>query len=246
MAKATPPLVTSHWGTPDPRDANAYPKATSSTPMTQWAWEFLRRRSDYRVRWERLVKPFLNEQRQEFDQEAIDRHHEATVISARRECRAYSWRAPYEALRDEFRVSTDSAHCNVTLDPRLERPPLFDGTFIKEVQQHPDVVKLPKVLLEFDVQLSLELQLENARKVLARRAKPYARRAVKLPIAKFPRYLRLLDFQDANVKDKEIGDHLFPNHSGEQLRDTIRKNFGAAFSWQDDYLIVALHRPASS
>lgn len=242
MAKVTSSLVTSRWGTPDPRDPDAYPKATS-TPMTQWAWEFLRRDSDYRVRWEKLVQPFLNN-RQEFDQEAIDRRHEAIVTRARQERRGFYWQAPWQALRDEFGVSGDSDLCNTTLDPRLDRPPLFDGLFVNEVTVHADWVKPPKVLLEFDLRWPVDLQLEYVRKLLTGRVnrieKP-ARR--KLRIDKFPLYLRLLDFQDA--PDKEIGKYLFPNLSGETLRDAIRKTFDAASRWRDDYLIIALHHRSS-
>lgn len=252
MAKATPVIVTSRWGTPDPRDPAAYPKETSATPMTQWAWEFLRRRSDYRVRWEKLVRPFLND-RQEFDQAAIDRDNEAAVTRARQERRGYHWQVPWEALSDQFGVSGASALCNTTLDPRLDQPPLFEGSFINEVMIYSGWVKPPKVLLEFDLRRPLDQQLEHARGLLTRRVrsavaggqiKEAAQR--KLRIDLFPLYLRLLDFQDETVSDKEIGKYLFPNQAGEKLRDAIRKTFKAASRWQDDYLIIALRLPDAS
>jgi hypothetical protein len=53
LAKATSRSATIDWGTPDPRDAAAYP-SVAGTPPTHWAWEFLRRRDDYRRRWQQL------------------------------------------------------------------------------------------------------------------------------------------------------------------------------------------------
>ena len=257
MDQATSPVGTSRWGTPDPRDANAYPKPTSSTPRSQWAWEFLRRRTDYRCLWEKQVKPFLNDC-SNFDEA---RHFSTSAIRKRREHRLLgfgvvvvnhnteSCPAPLVAHQDRFPVfSGNSNFCNFTLDPRLARPPLFDGMFIKEVRVCANLVKPPKYLFEFDTRLPLELQLENAYRALlrARARDGISVRDVKLQIDKFPRYLRLLDFQDAAAPDKEIGDHLFPNRSGEDLRNDIRKNFAAASRWQDDYLIIALHHPDAS
>jgi hypothetical protein len=247
MAQATQPPAITDWGVPDPRNAGAYPEAISSTPMTQWGWEFLRRDSDYRRAWKKLVWPFLNGHGG-FDEATVERDREETRIRASQERCGYQWQAPWRALHAEFGVSGDSDLCNVTLDPRLVLPPLFDGTYIKEVTRHNDWVKPPKVLLEFDVQRPLDLQLENARKVLTRRrdwllGKPGGR---KLQIDKFPIYLRLLDFHDTHTPDKEIGAHLFRNYSGEALRDRIRTTFKAARRWQADYLIVALHSPNAS
>jgi hypothetical protein len=240
MAKAAESSGISDWGTPDPRNVDAYPKATSLTPMTQWAWEFLRRRSDYRSMWENRVAPFLNG-RGGFDELAIERHHKELTARARREQRGCRWQAPWLALQNRFQVSGDSAFCNITLDPRLERPPEFDGSVIPEVL-FTDWVDPPKVLLEFDVQLPLELQLENARRLLTRRRDRLNEPAnYRLPIDKFPRYLRLLDFDAENARDREIGVHLFPYYSGEKLRDAIRKTLTAASRWQDNYLIIALH-----
>lgn len=71
MAKAKSRRATNDWGTPDPRNASVYPKATSETPMTQWGWEFLRRRANYRERWQQAVKPFIKDNG-EWDQEAED------------------------------------------------------------------------------------------------------------------------------------------------------------------------------
>ena len=66
------------------------------------------------------------------------------------------------------------------------------------------------------------------------------------PLGKFPAYLRLLDFQAIAASDREIGAYLFPDKSGEALRDLINKSDKAARRWQDDYLLIALRFPAAS
>jgi hypothetical protein len=103
-------------------------------------------------------------------------------------------------------------------------------------------------LIQFDLILPVELQLANAQRLLLRKARAYSYsvRSVKLQIDKFPRYCRLLDFEEATTPDKEIGETLFPNRTGEQLRDAIRTNLAAARRWQDNYLTIALHVPAAS
>jgi hypothetical protein len=191
--------------------------------------------------WERQVRPFLDDH-QQFDEEALERHHQTTVASAVRERREWRWLHPSEALRDQFGVSGASVLCNVTLDPRLARPPQFDGSHITEVGKQADPVQAPKVLLEFDLSLPLEVQLDNARRWLTRRARRAGTmRRVTFQVEKFPAYLRLLDFEELGTPDKEIGEHLFPNQSGDKLRDTIRKALTAAQRWQDDYRAIALH-----
>jgi len=247
MAKASQRHAKNEWGTPDPRDADAYPKPTSATPMAQWAWEFLRRRSDYRAWWDRLVRPFIDG-RGGYDEAAVYRHIVESDASVRRKGGTYL--APWEAMRREFRVC--GSPLNGVLDPRSNRPPFFEVVNVSRILALGNDVKIPEVLISFDVSLPLDPQLKDARRVLeyARRELPdrgeKSARSVKLRIDKFPDYLRLLDFEAAGAPDREISEHLFKNQSGERLRDTVRKTFAAAHRWQDDYLIVALHNPDGS
>ena len=123
MAKATLGSATLDWGTPDPRDADAYPKVALETPMTQWAWEFLRRRQDYRTRWEKLVKPFIKADRT-WDQETEDRLLEENFL-------LYVW--PIQSLGAEFGVRRSPG--NHYLDPRTRHPPVFKGLTVETVHQ---------------------------------------------------------------------------------------------------------------
>lgn len=230
--------VREEWGTPDPQDPSAYP-AVQGTELPQWAWEFLRRRPDYRTQWNQRVRPFLKGAA--WDEDAIRRHHDEAAGCAR-QTGQLDWRAPWEALRDEFRVASRAA--NGSLDPRRSAPPRFEGLDVVEVLYLEGRIKPPHVVLQFDITLPIEPQLKSARAVLQyfTKDKPTkrGRNAPKLPIEKFPRYLRLLDFDDIRASDKEIGQALFPNHSGAALHDQISKNFKAARRWQQDYLVIAL------
>ena len=222
MAEATSRPATSDWGTPDPRDGAAYP-ATATWP--QWGWQFLRRRRDYRRRYEQLI--------------GGHGHRETCEIE---DGRATHWRSPVEVLRHEYGIYPSSQ--NSTLDPCLDERPLFEGLeVITEVEVEGDApVNLPKVLLEFDVALPVEPQLAAAKRLLLQRTKKLPR--PQLQIAKFPTYLRLLDFDELGATQKEIGQTLFPYVSGERLRTLIRDTLTAARNRQNDYLIIA-HKSSS-
>jgi hypothetical protein len=100
MAKAASRSAIDDWGVPDPRDAADYPPATSATSMVQWGWEFLRRRSDYRLCWEQKVSPFLNERGDGLDLAATERRcrellTQAREASAKSENRGFAWVSAY-------------------------------------------------------------------------------------------------------------------------------------------------------
>ena len=48
------------WGVPDWRDGDAYPKS-NELKLDEWRWEFLRRRSDYRIAYMRSEEDFIGE-----------------------------------------------------------------------------------------------------------------------------------------------------------------------------------------
>src|SRR5262249_6358097 len=124
--KADASRATTDWGTPDPRDKDAYP-SPATTSMTQLGREFLRRLPDYRNRWGQKVQPFLTKEGG-WDGRAIDRHHDAILREAVQHRRGVKWVAPWEALHEEFRVTGSLA--NGALDPRLAAPPTFDGELV--------------------------------------------------------------------------------------------------------------------
>jgi hypothetical protein len=152
---------------------------------------------------------------------------------------------PRMCLHDKFRVN--ASPMNGLLDPHLDAPPLFDGAgLIVEIIKQSDLVKLPKVLIQFDLTLPIEPQLEGARQLLLYKAKIKnfpALPPVRPQIDKLSSYLRLLDFHAEGVSDKEIGSALYPHLLGdrERLHDAIRKDDKTARHHQDNYLLLVLH-----
>jgi hypothetical protein len=150
-------------------------------------------------------------------------------------------------LRAEFGVYPSRQ--NETLDPRESVAPLFEGVeVVYEIGIQPEPIVLPKVGIEFDVSLSIQAQVNAARKHLTQKARnwPSSSQRVQPSQKKFPFYLRLLDFEAAVTKDREIGAHLFPRQEGESLRHSIRDTIKAARRWQNDYLRIAFHSPTAS
>jgi hypothetical protein len=234
MAKGDRRSGTSSWGLPDPRDGGAYVKPAEA-PMTAWAWEFLRRRRNYRQRWDRLVGRFLNE-RGELDHDKIERERAAAEINAIRNKVSFEWTMPIAALGDEFGLDYSPISGNGLLDPRVSRPPIFKINRVVMIHRI-DRVRPPKVLIEFDVELPIQPQMLAAQQELDRRAKRVE--PIRMQVEKFPRYLQYLDFHDTGALDAIIGRHLFPGQNGEKLRNSLRNTFEAALRWSDDYRRIA-------
>jgi hypothetical protein len=242
MAEAAPRPAISDWGIPDPRNAAAYP---STLTRQQWGWQFLRRRQVYRQRWEEVVWPYITDDGG-WDLEKEDRDGNEEAQRAYQEHRPFLWRHPFEILRDEFKVRSSGG--NAALDPRLDRPPIFEGASVTEVLFQRQAVPSGPVtefdprppvepLLKFDTRLPIEPQIADARRLLERRAEM---QDIQPRIGKFPSYLRLLDFDTYEIKSKEIGRSLFPHAKGQNMYDAIRNNREAAHHWQDVYLRIAL------
>jgi hypothetical protein len=236
MAEAVTRFAIRDWGVPDPRDVEAYPAATAATPMTQWAWEFLRRGEKYRRRWAQLNR---------------DRGYkeicETETKDEREVHRKVHWQLPMEALRREFRICP--SRVNSTLDPCNGQPPVFEGAeVVYEIEIQSDLLRLPKIGIEYDVSLPLGPQIDATWALLAQKAEGWSppSKGVRPQTASLQRDLRLLDFAEIGAPDNEIGHHLFPNKSGEALRDIINKAAKAARRWQDNYLRIALHSPTAS
>jgi hypothetical protein len=231
MAKAAKRPAISEWGTPDPRDEAAYPKVATTTPR-QWAWEFLRRREDYRIEWRRDVQPFVGD----LTGELIDNDQDAAGERARLEGRDFHWTHPMSRMRDKFYVF--GGGLNPMVDPRNKHPPTFETQVVTQVdfQKHPGPEH--EVLIRFDLRFPLEPQWHLVHKWLLAKQNPQP--PIGRPqLRKFPLYLRLLDFQETRTSDKEIGAHLFPNMSGQKLHYLVRDNDQAARDWQRRYFQIA-------
>lgn len=115
--------VMAQWGIPDPRQASEYPG--DKTPMAQWAWEFLRRRHDYRKQWLTTVAPYLRADG-EFDERAWERDKEKIFRQA-----AMAWQScrienPFDVLARNFGLHSTTGG----FDPRRAQRPMFEAHFI--------------------------------------------------------------------------------------------------------------------
>ncbi len=259
------------WGIPDPRQASGYP--ADGTLFVQWAWEFLRRRDDYRAQWSETIAPYLGADG-EFDEAAWDR---AMEIKVRRP--AMMARQPYH-IENPFDVLARNFGLHVSMggfDPRRSHGPAFEAHFIsfeswrtaqnrqeelhRQEQEHgqqlppelrreilkpsPGPLSEHEVSVTFNVALPLKPQLEAAETILQSfaRSVPPDRlvRTGKPQIAKFARYLRVLDFDTVGETDAVIGECLFPRDDDPVHRhDAVRDLRDAAANWRRGYLRTAM------
>jgi hypothetical protein len=230
--------------------------------MRQWAWEFLRRNPDYRRDWDKYVRPFFND-RGEWDQDAVDRDlvefeararraFAATVARGEPVDKPYTWSAPLETIARKYGLIS-SALANGALDPRLGCAPIFAMDVAVETIEGWGSISLMRTIrfdpqsefsVRLDPKLPIEPQLAAVRRLLtsrAAKARHSPARKIKPPLEKFPTYLRLLDFEDENASNSEIGKYLFKDCSSRRLHDGIRKGLEAARDWQSRYLLIAGH-----
>jgi hypothetical protein len=246
MAESARPVATNLWGTPDPRDADAYPKETASNEV--WAWEFLRRRDDFRKLWQRRVLPMLPDTGGLSVERISVRivRTEQEKLEAERELRNSSLPLD-DRLQDEFGIVGNRQ--NPTCDPRVRCPPTFGGRAVVKVDWHSNEIEPPYIMLKFDARLPKDLLLKGASYWIEWAKKEFhisGLENTRLRPDKFAQYLRLLDFRMANARDPEIGKHLFKSFSGNQLRKTIFDNLAAAERWQKDYITIAQHSSGRS
>ena len=255
----TPFMV--QWGIPDPRQAGSYPG--DETSFTQWAWEFLRRRDDYRAQWLETIAPHLGADG-EFDEAAWYRAMQQGRMRAVTARQPYSIVNPIEALARNFGIGSLGG-----VDPRHSGPQYFDGRSISvhswlsekkmsEWAQTPEWAQLPKwarrvepmPLEEYEcsvtinVAFPLKAQFRLAEKILQGLVQqvPLERliRSSKPQTNKFVRYLRVLDFETMAEVDGVIGEHLFPHIDFEQRRVQLRDSRTAAKDWQRGYMRLVM------
>jgi hypothetical protein len=251
-----------NWGTPDPRDGAAYPSPDSTSP-SQWAWELLRRRPDYRKAWSEIVEPFCDPKTGEPDEARIMR---AQNLELYVDSRGYV--RPDVTLPPYVKLSPDGKKLNMThplqelanrfrlirfgpghLDPRRSEGPSFSTRVVKAHPWGADGPTLVRtqlehgeVLIRFNVSWPLNMQLENARLALERYAqRPRPEKRPRWDA--FPVYLRMLDAEAAGLSDAEAATILFPDatnvypdYDGKKKVSNARQS---ARRLQHEYLFVA-------
>jgi hypothetical protein len=269
MPQDKPPAATSQdqrdWGTPDPRDGAAYPSPDSTSP-SQWAWELLRRKADYRKAWSEIVEPFCDPKTGEPDEEHIMRlQNPELYMDSRGNARTdvtlppyvkwspdgkkLSMTHPQQELANRFGLRWPSS-----LDPRRGEAPAFRTNSVlawpwRENFQGSKPVRTEinqgEVLIRFNVAWPLDVQLENARLALQRYAKIEGSEAAenRPRWQRFPLYLRALDAKAAGLSDAEAAAILFPDTPNEYPDYDGKKKVSnarqAAERLQREYLFVA-------
>ena len=251
------------WGTPDPHDGAAYPTPDATSPA-QWAWELLRRKADYRKAWSEIVEPFCDPKTGELDEARITEAQNLELyidskgyvrtdvtlppyVKASSDGKKISVTHPQQELANRFGLRIGAS----SLDPRRGEAPEFRT---KSVVAWPwrenfsgsrpvkTEIRPGEVLIRFNVNWPLNVQLENARSALeryAQRPKPEMRPRWDM----FPLYLRVLDAEAAGLSDAEAATILFPDatsvypdYEGKKKVSNARQ---AAARLQNEYLFVA-------
>jgi len=246
--------VMAQCGIPDPRQANSYPG--DGTLFVQWAWEFLRRRDDYRAQWLKTIAPYLRADG-EFDETAWERANEKIRRQSIAAGQPYHIENPFDVLARNFGLHASMGG----FDPRRSHGPAFEARFIslrswlaeqflsEQLKQGlpPGISKpSPWPLGEYEcavtinVSLPLKPQFEAAGKILqdfVRKVPPDRLiRPGKPQTGKFARYLRVLDFDAVGEADAAIGEHLFPRQDLELRRQLVRDSRSTAREWRHGYL----------
>jgi hypothetical protein len=202
----------SKWNVPDWRDPTQYPSARS---LRQWAWEFLRRNPVYRAGWLACIEPFFDPARN------VDPTHGVPV-------------AQQAVLVHQFGLESFPP------SPDDDYPPRFKGTGLRwtEEREAHMVIDPGQIAVIFDLTRPLKWQVRALWRLFAEQ-REQAGLAHKNRTDRFPSYLRILDADDADATNAEIGDTLF----GDRLTDakfTVRDYRKAATRLRDtDYLFVA-------
>ncbi|MFI5020080.1 MAG: DNA -binding domain-containing protein [Alphaproteobacteria bacterium] len=181
----------------------------------QWAWEFLRRNTEYRKGWRRSVEPWLLKKR-------ISHHEDfvATFDSAGHEkFVALGLAEPWDSFARRFGIE-------FPIDPRSSSFYGFlrhGSSYVKKDKWDagPIVIDLAatEVAVFFDFDEPIEPQLARARAILDQQARELGQTRKTDPshltkprpqVNRFSRYLRLLDAYDAGVSRAQMAAVFFP------------------------------------
>lgn len=205
---------------PDWRNASQYP-TVEGTSGTQWAWEFLRRNPEY-LDWHRKARTLPWGSRKRSEMEPV--------------------------LTKKFRIVAGCHEKGFPPDPSENDPGeiFFSGQPTNPFQHILDGPPDPrKIYLEFDLNLPLNSQIKNVRKIFQSRNHIH-----KFHLNQFQIYLRILDAkQDQSspslrdiaqvIYHKETSDH-------ESMRDhpakqKVEGNLKAAYGFRDEKFWIIPH-----
>jgi hypothetical protein len=193
---------------PDWRDASQYPPV-EGTSGTRWAWEFLRRNPEYQKAYSELTHVVFHGHPSD----------EAIMEETRRLFNICERFHLIDGVRPPDPRSNE--------DPRLS----FRAAWMRSYhhnKKHPEQtfpVPEGKILIEFDLDLPLEIQFKHAKEILKRAGVPAKK---KYQPEKFPSYLRILDArtEEDPLSFEKIGEIVYPEFS--EPRSTSQKAYKIA------------------
>jgi hypothetical protein len=200
----------------DWRDKSLYPDP-SVTTLQQWAWQFLRRNSEYRRLWKEIVEP-------EYDPK------EAAESVKQLKKRAglfpfmfwqYFFRFPeFRIFVDQFKiVSTPPNPAESNANPvflgnvlryGLKSPSRYDKV-------HPELDD-SEVLVLFDSNQRIEPQLTAVKELLKKRAAATNNIKFRATPKTYQKYLRLLDAKEARATSTQIAKEIYPHLKNDYTR----------------------------
>jgi hypothetical protein len=230
----TPPLnVSETWGLlslgtislggnwhPDWKKGDSYPDPIKTSPL-EWAWQFLRRNLEYQQLWSERIAPVYNSALVDLSLRRVGETGQLMSTPVRKSRDEIDLGQDLGLFRDRFGI--------VTVPPAPSEPKArirFAAQFIHYAsgphvpgQSHrgiPTNLREFEVLLRFDLQLHVDAQLSNARKLLMETIEQKRQSKAIIPFNfrcrpdKYTRYLRLLDADVAAASDGAIAKVIHP------------------------------------
>jgi hypothetical protein len=191
---------TNDWGLPDWTKEAAYPRP-AGTPITVWAWQFLRRWPAYHVFWLEKIQPFLNK-----DDDCISRD-----IGGR-------WWPYHDELRTQFGVDIPSAPWTD------QHGAIFAASYVTWTEGPRISLKGNEVALIIDLERPLKQQFVAGLKSLEREQefRQIVIRKSRRVAVNYTTYLRILDADHAGAQRRRMINVLFPHSPGRSGNDLSR------------------------
>ena len=152
----------------------------------------------------------------------------------------------WDVFRQEFHVET---YPPPPSEP--EAKVLFDAQFIQheegvtdQAQSVSGTLKKGEMVLWFNLEWPISLQLENAKHVLQTHARDHGAKSRRNRKDAYKNYLRVLDAKAAGVSNNRIASELYPKLSDHDRRQRVRDDLKAAHRLRDhDYWLIAVLGP---
>jgi len=217
---------------PNWREQNEYPSPSTASRL-EWAWQFLRRNPEYQQAWEQHIRPHYDPSDLS---EAID--SKSSHMRLRRLDRPQLEET--RVFQEQFRIGTHPPPAPSEPTAKLGfvaiRYAEIRGEYTPRIPPGDD-----QVLMLFHLNLSIERQFADARKLLT----SLRRRQFHASFDQYQRYLRLLDAKAVGASNADIAQVLYPTveniFPAYDAKNRIRRDMRIARRLRDhDYWRIAV------